>query len=62
MSELNRYEPENINGIVIMVGNDSGRYVLKTDYDLADKKTDTLINVIFLLQKDIFKLESKEIK
>jgi len=59
MSEVKRYEPEDINGCMLMLTSENGRYVLKTDYDLMDEKIDTLINVIFSLQEDILKLETK---
>lgn len=57
MKELKRYEPENINGCMLMLTSENGRYVLKTDYDLMDKRADHLIEVIFSLQKDIINLK-----
>tara|TARA_R110000850_G_scaffold29047_1_gene80461 strand:+ start:720 stop:911 length:192 start_codon:yes stop_codon:yes gene_type:complete len=61
MGNVNRYEPEDIKGCMLMITNDDGRYVLKTDYDIADKKIDHLIKVIFSLQEDIIKLENKPV-
>lgn len=48
---------------MLMVTSENGRYVLKTDYDLADKRADHLLNVIFSLQEDIINLkkESKRV-
>jgi len=57
MSDLKLYEPENINGCMLMLINKNGRYVLKTDYDLSDKRVDHLIKVIFSLQEDILRLK-----
>ena len=64
MSDISLYEPEDINGCMLMLTREGGRYVLKTDYDLLDKKVDHLINVILSLQEDKlilkYKLENKE--
>jgi len=59
MKTLKCYEPEDINGCMLMLSNDKGRYVLKTDYDLLDNRLDVLIDRILSLQENNATLKSK---
>lgn len=56
---IKQYEPEDINGCMMMLTNDNGRYILKTDYDLLDNRLGLLINRILSLQENNTILKSK---